>query len=276
VNPDFANLVRGIIFSVAGIVAGVWVLLAFRARRMEGVPVRKWTVRAFALFFVVLAVASFLSLEARHDQPLGPTSWITAPVIALMVFMTVAFARDARRPMPTPATMRDQDQERRTSGWVIGILLAGAFLAAIILALTLSSRHIIRELRQESRLHADRTEEILDILRENNAALKERLALAQERNAAHDASLKERIDSLSEALRRRDIPVPEAARPGGDGGGGSSPPPDGGGGGGGNGGGGGGGGGPPPPPPCTETGSSGNCYEGKGDPPGLGKPKEVP
>lgn len=94
-NGDF---IRGLTAFICGATAVGWVYVAMKARRLvqRGITVTVPTLRAFAAFFILLAVITFQSLEQRAGQPVRNLLG-TGIGLLLMIVLTTLAIRDLRR-----------------------------------------------------------------------------------------------------------------------------------------------------------------------------------
>jgi drug/metabolite transporter (DMT)-like permease len=93
-NPD---TVRALTAAVVGLLAGGWLIVAVKARRMPPPTLGPWTLRAMAGFFLLLAYATLNSLLERRGMPLSSPIVLTVMALVLMVVMSWAILRDFLR-----------------------------------------------------------------------------------------------------------------------------------------------------------------------------------
>jgi peptidoglycan/LPS O-acetylase OafA/YrhL len=94
IDPD---VVRGLTATVVGLLAGGWLIVAIRARRMPPPRLGPWTLRAMAGFFLLLAYATVDSLVERQNEPLSSPILLTVIALVLMIGMSWAILRDFLR-----------------------------------------------------------------------------------------------------------------------------------------------------------------------------------
>jgi MFS family permease len=92
---ELAHLIRSLTASVAGLVAGFWLYIGWKATRLgRRIRLSTLSIWLFSAFFLLLFLATLAALYSRRGQALGTPIVLTVLALALMVGLTATVLRD--------------------------------------------------------------------------------------------------------------------------------------------------------------------------------------